>query len=159
IGAVPDHLTTGGQIRLIADEGTDSSPKTCPSCGTIEQKEEAELQITKSRTDVVTLEPPLGTSFAISPTPPFPEQPQRTSGPPAAVTITNNGFTSLNEVDITSVGVTSTQGTSADDFLLSNDTCEGATLTEGESCTVDVRYSPSGDQPTSDAQLVIKGNL
>src|SRR5262249_52906053 len=53
IGTLPDHLTAGSQVQLIMDQGDDGSPK--PSDGhDVQQKDENELYLTKSRTDLVT---------------------------------------------------------------------------------------------------------
>ncbi len=156
IGALPDHLTAGGQVRLLEDQGDDTGVKTNGNNGVFDQKEEPNLTVTKSRTDLVTLEAPAGTPIATSGAPQFPDQAEGTIGSPQTVTIINDGFTSLSELKIERVA---TEGADSNDFLLSGDSCQGETLAAGQSCTVDVRYAPSEGHATSTAQLVIKGNM
>jgi YVTN family beta-propeller protein len=151
VGAMPEHLEVGDPVRLVMDQGADPDP-----ANGLEQKESAQPAMTKSETDLIPLGAPVETEFGISAAPHFAEQAEGTTGPAQTLTITNNSFTTLNEVKISSAA---TEGASADDFLISNDTCEGVTLTEGQSCTVHLRYSPSGEQTTSNAELVIKGNI
>jgi hypothetical protein len=123
VGGMPEHLTVGDPLRLVMDQGSDPDP-----ANGLEQKEAIQLAVTKSETDLIPLGAPVETAFGISGAPQFPEQAEGTTGSPQAVTITDNSFTTLNEVKISGV---STNGMSANDFLISNDSYEGETLTEG----------------------------
>ncbi|GAA5010447.1 hypothetical protein [Actinopolymorpha pittospori] len=48
---------------------------------------------------------------------------------------------------------------SADDFLISGNTCTGQALTPTQTCTVRVRFAPSHDDTTSRARLVVNSNV
>ncbi|KAF0217463.1 MAG: peptidase S8/S53 subtilisin kexin [Geobacteraceae bacterium] len=59
------------------------------------------------------------------------------SSPVSAVTITNNGATSL------AVGQISRTGSAADQFAIDSDYCSGVSLPAASSCTVGVRFRPT----------------
>jgi hypothetical protein len=67
----------------------------------------------------------------------FGSQPLSTTGAPQVVTIT----ASADGQVIT--GRARVRGTDADDFLITQDNCEGLTLNTGDTCTIHVRFSPS----------------
>lgn len=154
IGEVPDHLTQGASIRLLMDQGFDKLYGAQR-----ENKDDANLFTRKARTDVVTLAAPPVTTFAVSDPGAFPAQAATTVGSPRTVTVTNDGFTTLNVVGLDDVRVVDEDGQSRDDFLVSSDECAGTSLVVGESCDIRVRFAPSRLDTTSNALLQIKGNL
>jgi hypothetical protein len=90
---------------------------------------------------------------ALSATSPvFPSQAVGTVGPGQWVTVTNTG---IGQAQILDVGIEESNRESAGDFLLAGDHCSGATLNPGQSCEVLIRFSPSRENATSSAQLVI----
>ncbi|HST39416.1 MAG TPA: choice-of-anchor D domain-containing protein, partial [Conexibacter sp.] len=80
----------------------------------------------------------------------FGEQPVGTLSAPQHVTLTNSGapWTVRRTVPV---------GADADDFLVVDDGCAGATLTLLDSCTVAVRFAPSAGGPRS-ATLTVRAN-
>ena len=66
-------------------------------------------------------------------------------GPSATKTLSveNESFTVL------APGAATITGTEADQFQITSDTCDGASLGLGQSCTIDVRFDPSGIGPKS----------
>ncbi|MCW2954439.1 MAG: low-density lipoprotein receptor repeat protein, partial [Conexibacter sp.] len=81
----------------------------------------------------------------------FGTQPATTFGVAHPVTITNSG---QNVLAIRSVAV---DGAGTDDFLVSRDTCAGATVQPGASCVVALRYGPQATG-ASGATLTIASN-
>lgn len=67
----------------------------------------------------------------------FPGQREGATSQPEAVILTNSGDAPLT------IGTASLEGTDADDFRLTTDTCSGTTLTPGESCAYAVIFTPS----------------
>jgi hypothetical protein len=65
----------------------------------------------------------------------FADQPAGTTGPVAAVTVTNSGGARPLHVGVVSV-------TGGDDFGIAGDECSGATVPQGGSCRIGVRFSP-----------------
>jgi uncharacterized protein YjiK len=87
--------------------------------------------------------------------PVFPSQAVGTVGAGQWVTVTNTG---IGEAQILDVGIEEANRESAGDFILAADHCSGAVLNPGQSCEVLVRFSPSRENATSSAQLVIASN-
>jgi uncharacterized protein YjiK len=87
--------------------------------------------------------------------PVFPSQAVGTVGPGQWVTVTNTG---IGQAQILDVGIEEANRESAGDFILAADHCSGAVLNPGQSCEVLVRFSPSRENATSSAQLVIASN-
>ena len=78
-------------------------------------------------------------------------QPVGTLGPPHSLAIRNAGHGTL------AIDATRVVGTHADDFLLSHDGCSRTTLAPAETCTVRVRFGPSGGGERQ-AALAFAGN-
>jgi hypothetical protein len=151
IGEMPERLAPGAQVRLIMDQGYDE----LYGRGT-ENKDDTNDFTSKARTDIVALEGPVGTLAALSGSGSFGEQAANTIGAAKKVTVTNSGSNVLH------VGPVSTEGedeTSANDFLVNNNTCSGEALDPTESCTMFVRFAPSRESTTSGAQLVVKSDV
>jgi uncharacterized protein YjiK len=87
--------------------------------------------------------------------PVFPSQADGTVGPGQWVKVTNTG---IGQAQILDVGIEEANRESAGDFILAGDHCSGAVLNPGQSCEVLVRFSPSRENATSSAQLVIASN-
>jgi uncharacterized protein YjiK len=87
--------------------------------------------------------------------PVFPSQAVGTVGPGQWVKVTNTG---IGQAQILDVGIEEANRESAGDFILAADHCSGAALNPGQSCEVLVRFSPSRENATSNAQLVIGSN-
>jgi len=95
----------------------------------------------------------------------FATQPVGVFGVPEALTITNSGHGNL-QIDAARVA-----DGDVDDFLVSYDTCSQSTLTIGATCTIHVRFVPSGsgdrramlalasDDPASPLQIELKGTV
>ena len=81
----------------------------------------------------------------------LPAQPLDTYGAPQPLTITNTGHGVL-QIDRAQV----TSG-SVDDFLISTDTCSGASIRIGGTCTIDVSFGPSATGARS-ATLTVTSN-
>jgi uncharacterized protein YjiK len=95
------------------------------------------------------------TAPALSATAPvFPTQAVGTVGPGQWVKVTNEGDAAATILD---VGIEADHA-SAGDFVLAADDCSGETLSPGAGCEVLVRFSPSREDATSNAQLVITSN-
>ncbi len=60
-----------------------------------------------------------------------------TTAPEKAMTVKNTGGANLN------IGAVSLQGTNADQFHVTADTCSGATVAPGASCSVSVTFAPT----------------
>jgi virginiamycin B lyase len=67
----------------------------------------------------------------------FASQPLDTLSAPQTITVTDTGH---GELQIASAQVS---GGDVDDFLISHDTCSGATLWTGDTCAIDVRFGPT----------------
>src|SRR6202000_3461125 len=87
--------------------------------------------------------------------PVFPSQAVGTVGAGQWVTVTNTG---IGDAQILDLGIEEAKRESAGDFILAADHCSGAVLNPGQSCEVLVRFSPSRENATSSAQLVIASN-
>lgn len=106
---------------------------------------------------------PAGTATPSTSSLSFASQPPDTLGPPQALTVTNSGHGALR------IGLAQVTGSDPDDFLISHDTCSGATLTIGAACTIGVRFSPSttgtrtatltltSDDPSGPLQVTLAG--
>ena len=151
IGEIPDVLTEGGQIRLIMDQGFEEFY----SDGGLKNKQSSNPRTRKSRTDVFTLEGNVGARIT-APTPQFPAQATGTVGAGQWVTVTNSGSQKL---DVDAVRVVAADDASAGDFLVGQEDCEGEVLGLGETCRVQVRFAPSRESATSEADLVLRGNV
>ncbi len=73
------------------------------------------------------------------------------TGATKTVTITNKGD------DVLNIGTLSISGSNAGDFALSSDTCSGATVAGGSSCTVGVTFVP-GQAGDATAELSVPSN-
>ncbi|HJZ35458.1 MAG TPA: lamin tail domain-containing protein [Solirubrobacterales bacterium] len=87
--------------------------------------------------------------------PVFPSQAVGTVGPGQWVKVTNTG---IGQAQVLNVGIEEANRESAGDFILAADHCSGVVLSPGQSCEVLVRFSPSRENATSNAQLVIASN-
>jgi Leucine-rich repeat (LRR) protein len=151
IGEMPERLTPGAEIRLIMDQGY------VQLYGDLsENKDDTNDWSNKSRTDVTTLAGPAGTVANVAVPDAFPAQAANTIGSAKTVTVTNSGSNVLNVGRV----LTSDQDqASADDFLISGNTCTGQSLDPDEVCTVRVRFAPSRESATSTATLVVESDV
>ncbi len=79
-----------------------------------------------------------GPAFSASPSPlAFGNQNQGTTSSPATLTVTNTGTSDLTITTVTPGGANMA------DFPVVSDTCPGATLAAGQTCTVSVEFAPS----------------
>jgi uncharacterized protein YjiK len=90
----------------------------------------------------------------VAPAPVFPAQAVGTTGPGQWVTITNDGDASATILDVS----IKADHADAGDFLLAADDCTGDVIAVGASCEVMVRFSPSRENASSSAELVIASN-
>jgi hypothetical protein len=95
-----------------------------------------------------------GPRFAAA-TPVFLEQPVGTLSAGQPVQVTNGGTEPLK---ITSVTVKPGDPASDGDFLIASDSCDGAEVAPGGTCTVLVRFAPARVNADSAAQLVFATN-
>ena len=72
------------------------------------------------------------------------------------MTVTNSGS---QELEVEKVRTADSDGASAGDFLVSQDECVGKTIKIGGTCKVQVRFAPSRVDATSNADLVLEGNV
>ncbi|HEY4276596.1 MAG TPA: DUF3616 domain-containing protein [Conexibacter sp.] len=150
IGEVPARLAPGQSVRLIMDQGYDQL------YGHTENKEDTNDWTRKGRTDLVELTGPVGTLASSSASSiAFPAQAANTTGESRIVTVTNSGS---NKLQIGKVSATDVDDTSADDFLISRNECGDEVLLPGDSCKIGLRFSPSRENATSNATLVVKTN-
>lgn len=151
IGEMPERLTPGAKVRLIMDQGYDQlyGRQT-------ENKDDTNDFTNKARTDEVALEGPVGTLAELSGSGAFPDQAANTIGSAKEVTVTNGGS---NVLHLGQAYTDDDDQASADDFLLSGDTCSGKALDPTESCVVRVRFAPSRQSTTSEARLVIESDV
>jgi uncharacterized protein YjiK len=96
--------------------------------------------------------PPAPVLVAAAPV--FPAQAVGTTGPGQWVTMTNDGDASATILDVSIAA----DHDNAGDFLLAADDCTGDELAVGASCEVMVRFSPSRENASSSAELVIASN-
>jgi Leucine-rich repeat (LRR) protein len=150
IGAMPDRLAPGAQVRLIMDQGY---VKLYPGRG--ENKDDANDWSNKARTDVVTLAGSVGTLAEVSDPGAFPDQAVNTIGSARTVTVTNTGSNLLHVDDVS----TAADDESATDYLVAGDRCSAKTLEPDETCTIQVRFAPSRAGATSNAELVIESDV
>ncbi|HET6999016.1 MAG TPA: leucine-rich repeat domain-containing protein [Solirubrobacterales bacterium] len=151
IGAMPERLIPGAKVRLIMDQGYDQLYG-----GSTENKDDGNDFTNKARTDEVTLEGPVGTLAELNGSGAFPDQAANTIGSAKEVTVTNGGS---NVLHVGHVYTDDEDQASADDFLLSGDSCSGRVLAPTESCAVRVRFAPARQNTTSDARLVIESDI
>lgn len=150
IGAMPERLVPGAQVRLISDQGYDR----LYSGG--ENKDDTDNWTNKARTDVVTLAGPAGSIASVSDPGAFPAQKANTIGAARAFTMTNTGS---NVLHLGRVLTEDDDQVSADDFLISGNTCASASLDPGETCVVRLRFAPAREDATSTARLVIESDV
>ncbi|MDW5597946.1 choice-of-anchor D domain-containing protein, partial [Conexibacter stalactiti] len=93
-----------------------------------------------------------GEPFLFAPKPSFPAQTAQTIGAARPVTVTNHGDQPL---DVEELWV---EGTNADDFLISSESCTRGTVAAGASCTVSIRFAPSAANAVATATLVLEAN-
>jgi uncharacterized protein YjiK len=86
--------------------------------------------------------------------PVFPAQAVGTTGPGLWVTVTNNGDAPATILDVS----IEADHADAGDFLLAADDCSGEVIAAGASCEVMVRFSPSRENATSNAHLIVASN-
>jgi hypothetical protein len=150
IGEMPARLTPGAKVRLLMDQGEDVFYGASPD------KKDTNNWTNKARIDVVTLAGPAGTVARLAAPDAFPAQAANTIGSPQTVTVTNSGS---NVLHVGAVSTTDQDQASADDFLISGNTCSGKALGLDESCSVRVRFAPSRQNATSTASLVIESDV
>ena len=81
---------------------------------------------------------PSGPAFSASPSPlAFGNQTQGTTSSAKTLTVTNTGTTDLSITTVTP------GGTNMADFPIDSDTCSGATVQAGKTCTLSVEFAPS----------------
>ena len=151
IGEMPERLVPGAKVQLIMDQGY---ARLYPTQS--ENKKDANSWTNKARTDVVTLAGAAGSLAQLTDPGAFPDQAANTIGAAREVTVTNTGSNLLHVED---VSTTDHDAVSADDFLVSGDTCSGATLDLDETCTVRLRFAPSRPDTTSHAELVVRSDV
>ncbi|MDQ2630987.1 MAG: hypothetical protein M3Y75_08450 [Actinomycetota bacterium] len=151
IGAMPERLTPGAEVRLIMDQGYVQLYG-----GSTENKDDSNDFTNKARTDEVVLAGPVGTLAELSGSGAFPDQAANTIGTAREVTVTNAGS---NVLHVGRAYTDDDDQASADDFLLSGDSCSGRALDPTESCAVRVRFAPSRENTTSAARLVIESDV
>ncbi|WP_244929058.1 hypothetical protein [Nocardioides sp. W7] len=149
IGALPDDLAEGGEVRLIMDQGYDAL------YGNKDENKKNPLLIRKARIDTFTLAGNLGLKAELSGPLAFADQPAQSISPVRKVTVTNTGS---EKVRISQVYVTSDTG-HADEFLVSSNTCAYAVPGPGASCEIGVRFAPTAEHGASTARLVVRSNL
>ncbi len=152
IGALPDRLAEGQQIRLIMDQGY---AELYVGSGT-DNKDDGDLQKRKARTDLMTLAGRVGLTVEVSDAPVFPAQRAGTIGPAQVVTITNTGAQRLR---LGALRVVDTDGASADDFIFTGNTCAGAALGPDQTCELRIRFAPARVNTVSLATMVLESNL
>jgi len=149
IGELPTRLAPGAEVRLIMDQGYEV---LYPGAG--ENKKDG--YNSKARTDLVTLAGAVGTQAEASDPGDFGSQSASTLSAPRKVTVTNTGSNPLHLGKITTID---SDGASADDFLISAETCAAGTLAQDETCTVTVRFAPAREDAVSVAQLRIASDV
>lgn len=151
IGEMPERLAPGAKVRLIMDQGYVQlyGRQT-------ENKDDSNDFTNKARTDEVVLAGPVGTLAELSGSGEFPDQAANTIGTAREVTVTNGGS---NVLHVGRAYTDDDDQASADEFLLSGDTCSGRALDPNESCAVRVRFAPSRQSTTSEARLVIESDV
>ncbi len=97
---------------------------------------------------------PAGAATPSAPSMSFASQPLYTYSAPQTLTITDSGHGALQ---IGRAQVTTGQ---TDDFLITTDTCSGATLWTGDTCTIDVRFGPTATSAANgrSATLAVASN-
>lgn len=151
IGEMPERLVPGARVRLIMDQGYDQLYG-----GSIENKDDSNDFTNKARTDEVVLAGPVGTLAELSGSGAFPDQAANTVGSAREVTVSNAGS---NVLHLGHAYTADDDRASADDFLLSGDSCSGRALDPAESCTVRLRFAPARESATSLARLVIESDV
>lgn len=165
IGEMPAQLTAGSQVRLIMDQGY-GCPYAPSGIGwpgggddylakyrNTSQKDIAEDQLRKARTDVVTLAGALGVSATVTGSGEFAEQRVGTTSPGQPVTVTNTG---TKPFTIGGVSLTDDDGVSAQDFQVDGAACVDRILAVGAMCETDVRFAPTRAGEASTAALEIE---
>lgn len=151
IGEMPERLSPGAAVRLIMDQGYVQLYG-----GSLENKDDGNDFTSKARTDEVVLEGPVGTLAELGGSGAFPDQAANTIGTARNVTVTNGGS---NVLHVGRAFTDDDDEASADDFLLSGDSCSGQVLDPTESCVVRVRFAPARQNTTSEARLVIESDV
>lgn len=153
---MPNPITAGSQVRLLMDQGFDVLYHSGAYGGQDDKDITGDDYVTKGRTDVFTLTGAVGTIANLSGSGTFPDQAANTIGKAQTITVANGGSDPLS---IGQVNVTDTDGSSASDFLITQDHCSQTTLAIGGSCTIQVRFAPQDADATSTAQLVVNSNV
>ncbi|MDA0180380.1 hypothetical protein OJ997_08735 [Solirubrobacter phytolaccae] len=155
IGAMPERLEPGSQVRLIMDQGYDhlfvpAGPITDELYYDMVNKDSRLIPtLMKARTDLVTLTGDLGYQLTVTGLAAFAEQLPGTTSAPRTATITNTGRKTV-PVDALSV-----RGGDAGDFQLDPGSCARITLAPGDACSASLRYAPARGAVTSSAQLEV----
>lgn len=167
IGEMPAQLTAGSQVRLIMDQGY-GCPYAPSGIGwpgggddylakyrNTSQKDIAEDQLRKARTDVVTLAGAFGMSATVTGSGEFAEQRVGATSPAQPVTVTNTG---TKQFTIGGVSLTDDDdGVSAQDFQVDGAACLDKTLAVGAMCEAFLRFAPTRAGEASTAALEIEG--
>lgn len=163
IGEMPAQLNTGSQVRLIMDQGYGCpyAPNTVglPS-GDVQylaapQKDIAEDQLRKARTDVVTLTGSMGVDGTVTGSGAFGELRVGATSPAQPVTVTNTG---TKPFTVGGVSLTDDDDLSARDFQVDGRACIDTTLAAGATCEAQVRFAPTRAGAASTATLEIVGS-
>lgn len=153
IGEMPEQLAPGAQVRLIMDQGYDD---LYGYSANDENKDDTNDWTSKARTDLVTLEGPAGSIADLSDPGAFEAQATGTFSPAREITLTNAGS---NKLTVGQVVVEDEDGVSADEFLISSNTCTGQTLDLDATCAIRVRFGPSRAGGSSNARLVVASDV
>ncbi len=102
------------------------------------------------------VQPAIGPRLTVDGPPAFPAQEVGTTGPGQWVTLTNTGD---QAVDVDRVLIREADDASAGDFVLAIDRCSDVSLAPGDTCRVQVRFSPGRSGATSQATLRVSSNV
>ncbi len=114
---------------------------------------ESFITSTTSPVSVAVDDGPTGTPTASSTSVSFGTQPVDTLSPPQTMTVTNIGHGVLH------IGRVQVTGGSSDDFLITADTCGGASLPVGAACTIHIRFGPQAFGPRAATLTVTSNNI
>lgn len=149
IGAMPERLGPGTEVRLIMDQGY-------VNFGYGENKDVTDNYLNKTRTDVVTLAGPVGSQASLSDPGTFGYLDDGTLGEARDITLTNTGS---NILEVGKVSTTDDDGDSANDFLITTNNCTSQVLAPTETCQIAVRFAPAREDTTSEARLAVAGDF
>lgn len=153
--STPDGLAVDGQYIYWVNEtdgigranldGSDATTVASPFIPSADTDEPIALAVDDG---------PAGAATPSAPDLTFAGQPLDTYSTPQTLTVTDSGH---GELQIASAQVTAGD---ADDFLITTDTCSGATLWPGDTCTAHVRFGPTATSGTNgrSATLTVTSN-